>query len=162
MKVGIKYLIIGVLLGGAILFGIQLLFQSRTKTPFVSMTIVFEQSKIREKYANELNKFEITSNSRLAEIENQIREDKSKGSPNNEIETMEKDLLMLREKLSNDYLKKSKAFEKLIWDNINRKVSQYGKEKGFDYIFGANGDGSIMYASEENDITNEIIEYINQ
>jgi Skp family chaperone for outer membrane proteins len=48
-----------------------------------------------------------------------------------------------------------------IWKFINDKATEYGKEKNYEFIFGAVGDGSLMYAHEKNDITAEFIEYLN-
>ena len=53
-------------------------------------------------------------------------------------------------------------FDETIWKEINAKVTEYGKEKGIDFILGAKGDGTIMYANEAKEITKEIIEYINK
>lgn len=48
-----------------------------------------------------------------------------------------------------------------IWAQINLKVSEYGKLNGFDYLLGANGQGSIMFASEKENITDKVLEFIN-
>ena len=45
---------------------------------------------------------------------------------------------------------------------INAYVQDYGKEQGYSYIFGATGSGSIMYTNEANDLTEELIAFINQ
>lgn len=60
-----------------------------------------------------------------------------------------------------NYSKKMEEYYTLIWDRINGYVQEYGEENGYQFIFGANGDGSIMYAQEDGDITSEIISYIN-
>jgi outer membrane protein len=49
-----------------------------------------------------------------------------------------------------------------IWKRINQYLSDYGKENGYAFIFGATGDGSLMYAGESNDITDEVIKHINK
>lgn len=49
-----------------------------------------------------------------------------------------------------------------IWKQINESVSVYGKEHGYDFIFGASGDGSLMYSRKTNDITEDVIMYINR
>lgn len=48
-----------------------------------------------------------------------------------------------------------------IWNHINEAVSAFGKENGYDFVFGAAGDGSLMYADEVNDITEEVLDYMN-
>lgn len=49
-----------------------------------------------------------------------------------------------------------------VWKRINEYVSAYGEEHGYDFIFGATGDGNLMYARQARDVTNEVIEYINR
>ena len=49
-----------------------------------------------------------------------------------------------------------------IWKFINEGVQEYGAKNDYDFIFGATGDGSLMYAKEKNDVTNEVVEFINQ
>lgn len=49
-----------------------------------------------------------------------------------------------------------------IWRQINESVSAYGSEHGYDFIFGASGDGNLMYARTANDITDDVIRYINR
>lgn len=53
-------------------------------------------------------------------------------------------------------------FEAQIWTQINQYVKDYGDENKYDYIFGAQGSGSIMYAKKKNDKTAEVSEYINK
>lgn len=52
-------------------------------------------------------------------------------------------------------------YQENIWNKLNSYVKDYGKEKGYVYIYGLNGSGSIMYAADENDITLPLIEYVN-
>ena len=152
---------LAMVVGGLLLLGIQY-FMKSDKTRYVSMSQVFEEAGISKKYRDELKQIEQQSNARLAEMENGIRELKKTGTDTETIGRMEEQLLAERDRLSEEYQRKSDAFDKIIWDQINLKVSEFGKEKGYDYIFGAKGDGSIMYASDSKDVTKELIEYINR
>jgi len=49
-----------------------------------------------------------------------------------------------------------------IWKQINNGVAAFGKEKNYTYIFGAAGDGSLMYADHATDITDEVIKFLNE
>lgn len=55
----------------------------------------------------------------------------------------------------------TKELEKIIWNRLNPYISQYGKEKGYQYIYGANGTGNILYADKSEDITDQLIIYVN-
>jgi outer membrane protein len=48
------------------------------------------------------------------------------------------------------------------WKRINQYVTEYGKKNDYDFIFGAAGDGNLMYANEHRDISEEIIIFINK
>ena len=48
-----------------------------------------------------------------------------------------------------------------IWQQINQYVMDYSKENNYSIVFGANGQGSLMYAEEGIDITKEMVIYIN-
>jgi len=48
-----------------------------------------------------------------------------------------------------------------VWGQINQYTRDYGTENGYDYILGASGDGTVMYANETEDITEDLKVYIN-
>jgi outer membrane protein len=45
---------------------------------------------------------------------------------------------------------------------INESIQQYGKENGYQFIFGATTDGSILYGREGDDLTQAILTTLNQ
>lgn len=48
-----------------------------------------------------------------------------------------------------------------IWNQINSYIQEYGDKNGYDFIYGATGSGSMMYADETLDVTKEITQYAN-
>lgn len=55
----------------------------------------------------------------------------------------------------------SERYTAEIWKRINEGMSEYGRQNEFDYILGASGNGSLMYAPESSDITDDVIKYLN-
>jgi outer membrane protein len=49
-----------------------------------------------------------------------------------------------------------------IWKVINESVNEFGEREGYDLIFGAVGSGSLMYANKSQDITDEVIQFVNE
>jgi outer membrane protein len=49
-----------------------------------------------------------------------------------------------------------------LWKQINEYIKAYGDENNYDFIFGASGNGSLMYATESKNITQDIVSYINK
>ncbi len=48
-----------------------------------------------------------------------------------------------------------------VVNDINDFVKEYGKKKGYNIIFGAVGNGNIMYAKEGTNLTPKLIELLN-
>lgn len=48
------------------------------------------------------------------------------------------------------------------WNLLNEYILEYGKKYRYDFIYGANGEGNLMYASEGKDITDKVIEFSNK
>jgi len=76
------------------------------------------------------------------------------------------------EKLRNEYLARQTQFEeenqimveqytKQIWGQLNQYIQDFGSKQGYTYIHGVNGEGNLMYANKEKDITEELIIYVN-
>lgn len=61
-----------------------------------------------------------------------------------------------------DNLALSQQYDKEILTQLNQYVKDYGKLNKYTYIFGTDGNGSIMYANEKEDISDQIILYINE
>jgi len=65
-------------------------------------------------------------------------------------------------KFISDEQELSERYTQQIWKQINAYVNDYGKENDYEMIFGANGSGSLMYAREAVNVTDEVLEYINK
>jgi Skp family chaperone for outer membrane proteins len=48
-----------------------------------------------------------------------------------------------------------------IWTRINQEILIFGKDQGYDFVFGASGNGSLMYAADQKNVTAEFVEYLN-
>jgi outer membrane protein len=52
-------------------------------------------------------------------------------------------------------------YTEALWKQINQYISEYGKEKGYAFIYGADGTGSIMYADSTLNVTEPLVKYMN-
>lgn len=48
-----------------------------------------------------------------------------------------------------------------IWSRLNQYIHDYGENKRLNIIFGANGQGNIMYGENSSNISEEVTEYVN-
>lgn len=53
-------------------------------------------------------------------------------------------------------------FDAEINKQLNQYLKDYGEKGGYKYIFGANGSGNLMYANEGDNVTPQVIIYINE
>ncbi|TDN83455.1 periplasmic chaperone for outer membrane proteins Skp [Salegentibacter sp. 24] len=58
--------------------------------------------------------------------------------------------------------KQSDAVIDSIVKKVKDYVAEYGQEKGYTYIFGSNESANIMYAKDGKDITQEILDNLNE
>lgn len=83
-----------------------------------------------------------------------------------------KELLTKYQILGEDYYYKEQQFEEdtktlqqqytdQIWNQLNQYIEEFGQKTGYTYIFGANGSGSLMYSDKKKNITDELIEFVN-
>ena len=54
-----------------------------------------------------------------------------------------------------------KEMDSLVKD-VKKFIKDYGKEKGYNYIYGTGDAATVLYAKDEYDITNEIIKLLNE
>jgi outer membrane protein len=52
-------------------------------------------------------------------------------------------------------------YDEQIWKQLNQYAQDFGKEKGYSIVFGATGDGGIMYADQAINVTEELTAYVN-
>lgn len=123
--------------------------------------------------SKELNKqFETVISARKQIIDSLMEQVRIKG---NEIryqkKQKEEDLVMVK-RLEEECYYKAEQFEKQnreamtelntkIWNQINQYVSDFGIQKKYSFVFGATGQGNLMFANKELDLTDEVLEYIN-
>jgi outer membrane protein len=77
-------------------------------------------------------------------------------------ETKREQYLVKKQEFSEDNENLSAQFDEQIFRQMNQYVKDFGEKKSYSYIFGANGQGVLMYAKESEDITDEVLKYINE
>jgi outer membrane protein len=67
-----------------------------------------------------------------------------------------------QQRMGNQLRQESDVVIDSIVDKVKDYVREYGQENGYTYIFGSNESANIMYAKEGRDITDEILEKLNE
>ena len=56
----------------------------------------------------------------------------------------------------------SEKYTEQIWKQLNQYIKEFGEQKGYAFIHGADGSGSVMYAAKGYNITDQLKEYVNE
>lgn len=62
---------------------------------------------------------------------------------------------------SNYYTKSNEEISKKVWDRLNPAIKNFGEKNKINIIIGANGTGTILYGNNEQEVTGELIKYVN-
>ncbi|MHB8259770.1 MAG: OmpH/Skp family outer membrane protein [Bacteroidia bacterium] len=140
-----------------------------SKTAYISIQEVFNNFELKKEYEKKIS---LTKSSRKKIVDSLEFNLKILGKKiENENQKNKEDITVFEVKRS-DYFEKKKAFEEdnlrqtkeydeQIVTQLNQYVKDFGKEKGYKYIYGNDGNGSLMYAEEGDNITKEVTAYIN-
>jgi outer membrane protein len=60
------------------------------------------------------------------------------------------------------YDESAEKINRQVWSRLNPLIDDFGKQKDYQVIIGGNGMGSVLYSSEQKNITKELINYVNK
>lgn len=131
----------------------------------------YERTAIeRAKFEKKAITLQANVDSLIANWQNELKTyEKERATMSKKEITLKQELLSNKQNQMNNY---QQAIQKQLQDedqkmtqtvinDINDFVKSYGKEKGYRVILGATGNGSIMYAEDGADLTEEVLEQLN-
>ena len=71
------------------------------------------------------------------------------------------EFLKLKNQFSEDNASLSQKYDAQILEQMTQYIIEFGKNNNYEFIFGADGSGNLMYAKEAFNISDEISIYIN-
>lgn len=132
-----------------------LLFQSckEQKTGFVDMFKLVSEFELQKEYSDQARK---EFDRARSAIDSAVAAERLRNAELSE--TLKDDLYTAFSRKTEDH---NKEIEKMIWTRLNPYITEFGKEHGYRYIYGANGTGNVLYADAGEDITGDLIKYVN-
>lgn len=159
-----------------IIISVGLLSCQQDKTAFINNSEVmdgFEKLKqteddfAKEEQAMKTSIDSLVAESGYQELVQEYQTNKDKMSKAKE-EELYNQIMQIQQRLGQQQQMASQQFQlrknselNSLNDSLKSFVKEYGKSNGYTYIYGANDSGSIMYADESLDITEEIIKALN-
>ena len=153
-----------------------------TKTTEVKevKTAYVDTSKLLEEYTEAIDieaKYKTKSDEMGKELENEVARFKYEASnfqknaqlngqawaqqKGAELQKREQQLSYAQQALVRQLQEESGTEMDTLVKNVKKFIKEYGKEKGYDYIYGTGDAVSILYAQDKYDITKEIVKLLN-
>jgi outer membrane protein len=164
-----KYIITGLALAISIASLVVSLYGKEKKHVYVEMGKIYSEFQL----AKELNKeFEAglklrknTVDSLYKELQLKTEElrmnEKKTMADVEKVARMEQAYLYKQQQIEKENQMISEQLNTKIWNQLNQYLGDYGKKNRYAFLFGANGQGNIMYACEDENVTSEAIAYVN-
>lgn len=151
----------------AIGFCIFWTLRSAKKIAYVNTTQLHENFSLKKELEEKFSKVQLARQNLLDSIKFKIQYLSIKGATLSEQEKMQvndlqRSFLYKEKEFSDENAATMQQYSDQIWKQINQYVNDYGKKHGYDLILGATGQGNIMFAKQEDDITKDVSEYINR
>ncbi|HXU25631.1 MAG TPA: OmpH family outer membrane protein [Bacteroidia bacterium] len=74
---------------------------------------------------------------------------------------MKEDFYKKKEAFAAENQALSKQYDSQIIQQMSQYVADYGKQNGYSFIYGNDGNGALMYAEDSKNISKEVLQYIN-
>jgi len=143
------------------------LFATAPQNAYIDIPKVYEAFLLKKELAA---KFENTRNARqqvldslklkLQVLKHHI-DDPGSENEQKEYQQILQEYYSQEERFAQDNQTQSNQYNDQVITQLNQYVADFGEKNNYDIIFGANSDGSIMYAKNVHDISEDIISYIN-
>ncbi|MBA3682858.1 MAG: OmpH family outer membrane protein [Bacteroidetes bacterium] len=152
-----------ILLVIAVAFIFYLNSKNNKKMGFITTAKVFDEFALKKELEVDLKKIQLTKQAFLDSIKLKVQTMALKSNDALDPEINEyKKLYLIKEKQFNDESEELfQQYNDKIWKQLNQYIEDFGKEYKFDYVFGSAGQGNIMYASSGENLTDEVIKYVN-
>lgn len=168
LKISGSKLLIGAL---AILLFISIgyLFLSREKTAYINMREVFNSFEYKKEAEAKYNKVFVLKKSILDSLRlnieflmgHEVLPTENESELNKKLELLKQEFNYKQGQFEEDNAAAVDKSNAEIWSQLNQYIGEFGKENGYDYVFGTNGEGNLMFAKEDKDITKKVLEYVN-
>ena len=132
------------------------------KIGYVDIKIIFEEYEGSKEYQNELEEYKNSQQFILDSLKTAISSFEKTETNESRYNKLITEYNQKLANLGNQIQSRDNHYSSSILNQINSFIQLYGKENNYDIIHGTIGDGNLMYARPEFNLTNEIIKELNK
>lgn len=140
---------------------------TKPKVAYLELQKVFNEFSMTKEMSADIDKIQKTQDAQLDTIALRIELFKriygASNSPAiiDSVKQKEYEYYIKKQSFDDNLNKLTSNHNEKIWKQLNQYISEFGRDNNYDYLHGASGNGSIMYADSSNNITKELIIYVN-
>jgi len=128
------------------------------KTVFMDSFLVFEEFEMKKDYDKRLEGEIGTEQAALDALGAQL----NATTDPLKIAALKKEFTVKKLAFDEKFNAVSQQYTSEVYKRLNDYIKAYGKKHHYGVILGSNGQGSVMYVDEKQDVTKDLIKYINQ
>lgn len=162
-------IIIGITLGSYSLWKTSALDKEMEKSAYVNLKVLFEGFEMKKELAISLKR---DLSQKQNELDSLLFQLQAFNNKLNSIKNNDKGELLKFKQLQNYYVQqknvfdeyqytKTQQFDSQIIEQMTQYIKDFGGDSDYEYIYGLNSNGNIMYAREYKDITKQVLQFIN-
>ena len=138
------------------------------KTGYIQLQTVFQSFEGKIEMEKRFQQTQWNTQKYLDSLQLQLRqmklslEQKESDKLKNDIQNLKTQYTNIENKAYQIQSEKAEEYTQQIWNQLNQYIEDFGQENDYDYIFGTEGAGVLMYGDEKRNLTKDIINYINK
>lgn len=131
---------------------------------FINNAKVFSDFQMTKELDEEVKVIELSKQHVLDSLYNEVRilNNGKLESDKNNLDILKRNFTLKQNQFNDEIAKIKQSSLEKIWKQINQYISDYSKAEGYTLIFGANGQGGLMYADQKLEITDDVVVFINE
>jgi outer membrane protein len=144
-------------------------FTRKEKLAYINTSLVYEGFNLKKEMETKYNR---TQEARKLVLDSLMQSLQAEAKALEENDNKDKESILRFESLRKSYAMKKKQFDEdneslassytsQVWEQLNQYIKDFGTENEYKFIFGATGQGNLMYANDADDITKMVIAYAN-
>jgi Skp family chaperone for outer membrane proteins len=144
-------------------------YSNQKNIAFFDYNEVYNDAQLKKELESDLQKVVSNRKGQLDSLQLELSFlsqtiESGKGTPDqlNEFEDMKERFLTLQNRYEEENIRLKETYFTQIRTKINDMAKLYAEKNGYQYLFAAVGDGSLMYGAETEDVTKDFKAYLNK
>jgi len=168
MKNSLPWIVLSVLLGTGLIFQLVSTKQD-LKTAYVTNAKLYSEFQMSKELNTKMQQVQLARQSimdslamKLNQLEKKIVVQQANDQEVEVFNKMRNEYGLKQQQFGEDNNILAQQYQEQVSNQLNQYLKDFTEEQGYDYVFGATGDGSLMGAKDIYNVTDAVLSYANQ